>query len=264
MTLISLFKRLGERIKPTPLKERIGQTIYRLDEQREKLDHMASKLQQRDKEMFHRCISAQLAKDNGHATVYANECAEIRKIAKIVLTSQLALEKVVLRLQTIESFGEVLVHVAPVIDVVKETRGKIAGVVPEVATELEQINGMLQDMSLEAGEAEDQALTTESASDEANQVLKESSVVAEEMMKEKFPEPKVEPGKSGIRRFMVVPEGGNGVPALSEIEDLVYGYIRDHDGKISLSECARELDTSIYTVKKTVSKLAEEGRIELS
>jgi division protein CdvB (Snf7/Vps24/ESCRT-III family) len=256
----SMFKRLGEKIKPTPLKERIAQAMYRLEEQREKLGHMASKLQQRDKEMFHRCISAQLAKDEGHAKVYANECAEIRKIAKIVLTSQLALERVILRLQTIESFGEVLVHVAPVIDVVKETKGRISGVVPEVATELDKINSVLQDMSLEAGEVEDHPITADSISEEATHVLKESGIVAEEMMKERFPEPKVDDDKNKLGRFIVVPEGGNG----GELEELVYGYLRDHNGKMSISDCAKELGSSTYMVKKAVNKLAKEGRIDLN
>lgn len=262
MAAISFLRKLGEKIRPTPLREKIAQAIYRLEEQRETLDHMASKLQQRDREMFHRCISAQLAKDESHAKVYANECAEIRKIAKIVLTSQLALERVILRLQTIESFGEVLVHVAPVIDVVRETKDKIAGIVPEVAVELDQINTMLQDMSLEAGEVEDHPSLEASISEEANQVLKESSIVAEEMMKEKFPEPKAEPGKGKIKGFIVVPEGGGG--GENALEDLVYAYIKDHEGKISLSKCARELGTTPYMVRKAVNKLAQEGKIELN
>ena len=260
MAVISFLRKLGEKIRPTPLREKIAQAIFRLEEQRETLDHMASKLQQRDREMFHRCISAQLAKDESHAKVYANECAEIRKIAKIVLTSQLALERVILRLQTIESFGEVLVHVAPVIDVVRETKDKIAGIVPEVAVELDQINTMLQDMSLEAGEVDEHPSVEASISEEASQVLKESSIVAEEMMKEKFPEPKAEPGRGKVKGFIVVPEGGGE----NALEDLVYAYIKDHEGKISLSKCARELGTTPYMVRKAVNKLAQEGRIELN
>jgi len=96
------------------------------------------KLKQRDQELFQRCIGAQVAKDSAHSKIYANECAEIRKIAKTVLASELALERAVLRLQTVEEFGEVLVQIAPVMDVVKETKSQISGVVQKLGMNLKK------------------------------------------------------------------------------------------------------------------------------
>src|SRR5438132_354904 len=115
-----LFRSLEEKVHPIPLKERVDQALYRLATQKEKLEHMSSRLQQRDKEMFQRCIGAQLSKDSAHAALYANECAEIRKMAHITLSSELALERVVLRLQTIEEFGDIMPRIAPVIGVEEE------------------------------------------------------------------------------------------------------------------------------------------------
>ena len=40
----------------------MSQALFRLGSQKEKLEHMSSRLQQRDKEMFQRCIGAQLSK----------------------------------------------------------------------------------------------------------------------------------------------------------------------------------------------------------
>ena len=101
---------------------------------------MYSRLQQRDRDLFQRCAGAQVSKDLGHAKIYANECAEIRKIAKVVLGSQLALEKVILRLETVEEFGSIMSQMAPVMSIVRETKAKIAGVVPQVANELDEVN----------------------------------------------------------------------------------------------------------------------------
>jgi len=50
--------------------------------------------------------------------MYANEIAEIRKIAKVTLRSELALEQVVLRLETIQEFGDVAAMMGPVAGVV--------------------------------------------------------------------------------------------------------------------------------------------------
>src|SRR5436853_4592108 len=57
-----LFRSLEEKVHPIPLKERVDQALYRLATQKEKLEHMSSRLQQRDKEMFQRCIGAQLSR----------------------------------------------------------------------------------------------------------------------------------------------------------------------------------------------------------
>src|SRR2546422_1059065 len=130
---MSLFKKLEDRVHTIPLKERIEQALFRLNTQKAKLEQTSMRLQQRDKEMFQRTVGAELSKDGSHARLYANECAEIRKMAHIVLSSELALERVILRLQTIEEFGDIMTQIAPVIGIVRETRGRIAGVIPAVA-----------------------------------------------------------------------------------------------------------------------------------
>ena len=242
---------------PQPLKERIAHAVFRLSAQQSRLEHMSARLKQRDQEMFQRCIGAQVAKDSAHARIYANECAEIRKIAKVVLASQLALERAILRLQTVEEFGDVLVQIAPVIDVVKETKSHIAGVIPEVGNELEEVNSMLSDLSLETGETEDQELETDINSEEARKVLQESTAVAEEKMKEQFP--KIPEMDQLPNKLILVPEGGEAV----FLEEAVLDFVKDHNGELSLSDCATSLGASYDDIKKTIVRLRDEGRITL-
>src|SRR5881296_3451624 len=218
-----LFRSLEEKVHPIPLKERVDQALYRLATQKEKLEHMSSRLQQRDKEMFQRCIGAQLSKDSAHAALYANECAEIRKMAHITLSSELALE-----------------------GVVRETRGRIAGVIPEVATELGEVNNMLSDMELETGEIPDQGADVQTSSDEAKKVLEESSAIASQQMKERFPElPSPEPRQATTVPRPQAPEpripiavtssGGMEEEAEVPLEDRVLGYIKTHNGELSVN-----------------------------
>src|SRR5256712_1299404 len=161
-----------------PLKERIAQALWRLNSQKDKLEHMSTRLQQRDKEMFQRCIGAQLSKDTDHAALYATECAEIRKMAHLTMSSELALERVILRLQTIEEFGDVMAQLSPVIGVVRETRGRIAGVIPEVAGELGEVNEMLSDMSLETGQIQDQGVDMQVSRSETRKVREKTGAIA--------------------------------------------------------------------------------------
>jgi division protein CdvB (Snf7/Vps24/ESCRT-III family) len=266
-----LFRKFEEKVHPIPLKERVDQALYRLGTQKEKLEHMSSRLQMRDKEMFQRCIGAQLSKDNGHAALYANECAEIRKMAHITLSSELALERVVLRLQTIEEFGDIMAQIAPVIGVVRETRGRIAGVIPEVASELGEVNEMLSDMSLETGQVQDQDLDMQASSSEARKVLEESNVIASQQMKERFPElpvpeprqpvPVGAPSKAVETRIPIaITSDGEEEPA-EPLEDRLLGYIKSHNGELNLSQAPKELGVSTEDIRQSLEKLKDDGKI---
>ncbi len=268
-----LFRSLEEKVHPIPLKERVDQALYRLATQKEKLEHMSSRLQQRDKEMFQRCIGAQLSKDNAHAALYANECAEIRKMAHITLSSELALERVVLRLQTIEEFGDIMAQIAPVIGVVRETRGRIAGVIPEVATELGEVNNMLSDMELETGEIPDQGADVQTSSDEAKKVLEESSAIASQQMKERFPElPSPEPRTAAAvaiprpqvpepRIPIAVTSGGIEEEPELPLEERVLDYIKSHNGELSLNSASEELAVPADDIRGSLQKLKDDGKI---
>lgn len=264
-----MFRHLEEKVHPIPLKERVDQALYRLGTQKEKLEHMSSRLQQRDKEMFQRCIGAQLSKDSGHAALYANECAEIRKMAHITLSSELALERVVLRLQTIEEFGDIMAQIAPVIGVVRETRGRIAGVIPEVANELGEVNEMLGDMELETGQVQDQSVDMQASSSEARKVLEESSAIASQQMKERFPElpipeprqpaPSVARTVAETRVPVAITSGGE--EEAEPLEDRLLGYIKSHNGELNLSTATKDLDVSTEDIRNSLVKLKDDGKI---
>jgi division protein CdvB (Snf7/Vps24/ESCRT-III family) len=233
---------------------------------------MSSRLQQRDKEMFQRCIGAQLSKDTAHAALYANECAEIRKMAHITLSSELALERVILRLQTIEEFGDVMAQLAPVIGVVRETRGRIAGVIPEVAGELGEVNSMLSDMSLETGEVQDQDIEMAASNSEARKVLEESSVIASQQIKERFPDlptpvahaPVAEAEARENRIPVAITTGGEEeVPRGPPLEDRLMDYIKTHNGELAINSASSDLDVPTNDIRRSLQKLKEDGKIVL-
>jgi len=254
-------KRLGRKLRPMPFRERIVNTLYKLGTQRDRLDQMAAKLQQRDQEMFQRCIGAQVSKDFARASLYANECAEIRKMAKVVLSSQLALERVMLRLQTVEEFGDIYLQIAPIIEVVKETKGKISGVIPEVARELEEINKMLYDMTLEVGEAYSRDIAVGPSSEEARRVLEESTAIAEQRIEERFPDLSKEP--IGLREAEAI--GGEPAGPSATLESRVLEYIKSHGGALNFSpkRCASKLNASVEEVNRALKNLVREGKVVL-
>ena len=171
-----------------PLRERIGMAIHRLRVQANRLENTALRMQRRDREFFDKCIAAQISKDSARAALYANECAEIRKMAKITLRCQLALEQILLRLETIQEFGDVAALMGPVATVVNTIRTQIAGIMPEVSYELGEVSEVLNSVAIEIGEASGQTFNFEASNEEAQKILNEASMIAEQRMKERFPE----------------------------------------------------------------------------
>ena len=181
--------RFGEHFHHKPsAKEQVTSALYRLKAQQSKLEAAASRMQQHDKEIFNKCVSSQLSHDTARAAMYANECAEVRKMAKVTVQCQMALEQVSLRLETIQEFGDVASMMAPVANVVHSIKTQISGVMPEVGLELGQIGELLSSVVDDAGEVTGSTYDVATTSQESNKILDEASAIAEQHVKDRFPE----------------------------------------------------------------------------
>ncbi len=184
----SIFKRVKELFKSKRLlSEEILMVTFRINSLKTRLEQESYKLLQRDKDLFEKCVHALTSKDDLRARIYANEIVELRKITRLILRSQLALEQVSLRLETIRDFGNLAAVVAPVSKVVGVLRGQLSGFMPQIGSELGEISESLQTMINEAGITVQTGFEVE-ASNEAQKILGEATVVAEQKMKEKLPE----------------------------------------------------------------------------
>ena len=184
----SKFSKIVDTVKkPEPLRERISYTIYKLKVQEGRLDQSYQRMQNHYNEVFRKCTNAVLSKDSARSSIYANECAEIRKMCQTMLRSQFALEQVILRLETVGEFGDIVVEMSPVAGVINSIRGHLSGVVPEVSFKLEEIGDSLNDLVMDSGEATSNSWNAMSSGDEAEKILSDANTIAEQKMKEKFP-----------------------------------------------------------------------------
>ncbi|MFP3233043.1 MAG: cell division protein CdvB1/B2 [Sulfolobaceae archaeon] len=184
----TLAEKLKTAFKPQqPLRYKLVMANYRLKTTISRLDVYISKLQERDRSLFEKVVEAQMSKDNMRAAMYANEIAEIRKITKQLLATQIALEQVQLRLETVTELGDVFNSLIPVVGVIRELRYAMKGVMPELSVELADLEEGLQEIVIEAGEFSGTGVDFTSTSPEARKILEEATMVAEQRMKEKFP-----------------------------------------------------------------------------
>ncbi|MUM63924.1 hypothetical protein D1867_01380 [Acidianus infernus] len=171
-----------------PLRYKLIMAQYKLRTTLSRLDVYISKMQERDRTLFERVVEAQMNKDEARAAMYANEIAEIRKVSKQLITTQIALEQVELRLETVTELGDVFTNLIPVVGVIKELRESMKGMMPELGLELEEIEEGLQEVVIEAGDFTGGNIDYVASNPEAKKILQEASVIAEQRMKENFPE----------------------------------------------------------------------------
>ncbi|OFX17884.1 hypothetical protein A3K71_02960 [archaeon RBG_16_50_20] len=181
-------KRFMESIRPTPMRQRVNECLFKLKIQQRKLERTSYHMQQRDQALYGKCVLAIQGKNTQLASMYANECAELRKMAKVVLHSELALEQITLRLETVHEFGDMAATMMPVASVVRTLKTQLEGVMPEVSLELAEVNDTLEGLAVEVGEATETSFDVSASSTESQHILQEANTVAEQKMKERFPE----------------------------------------------------------------------------
>jgi division protein CdvB (Snf7/Vps24/ESCRT-III family) len=184
----SISTRVKDAIQPTPLKERINKTVFRLKMVQRKLEDSRLRSEQKYKKLFNKCVQAQRAKDQTTAIMYANESAQIRTIAKTLTSAELAVEQVVLRLETVSDFGDIAAEIMPAAETIRAVKGRLQGIIPEVSMQLGFINQSLDSLVLEAGEATGTSWSAIASSEESEKILLEATTVAEQKIREGFPE----------------------------------------------------------------------------
>ena len=180
--------RIVDAMHPTPLKERINQTVFRLKIVQRKLEDAHLRTEHKYRRLFDKCVQAQTAKDRATATMYANESAQVRTIGKTLISAQLALEQVVLRLDTVKDFGDVAAEIMPATETIRALKGRLQGIFPEVSMQLGSINQSLDSLVLEAGEATGTSWSSIASGEEAEKILLEATTIAEQKIRESFPE----------------------------------------------------------------------------
>jgi division protein CdvB (Snf7/Vps24/ESCRT-III family) len=190
-----------ERIKdavspPGPLKPRLDFAVRRIELQVQKLDQAADRFSQRDKAIFARIVDAYTKHDTARANVFANELAEVRKMEKLIINARLALEQIVLRLRTVSELGDVVSTLGPAVGVLRSVRAGLVSVFPEAETELGEIGNLLSGIMIEAGQSSGMTLNFDTVNEDAQKILAEAATVAEQKVKDKFPE--LPPGMPSI------------------------------------------------------------------
>ncbi len=185
-----VFSRVKDRVSTNdPLKPKIIEAERLIKVQMSHIDQALARISNRDAAIFQKVVSSIQKKDIQHAALYANELSEVRKLGKIVSQSKLALEQVVLRLNTIQDIGDAVTVISPVMSVVRSVSSDLNNIMPNAQGEIGEISNILSDILVNAGSLSgERQINTNTSSEEADRILCEASALAEERLKELFPE----------------------------------------------------------------------------
>lgn len=178
---------------PRPIGEVILQSTRQLKTQRIKLEQATIRLRQRDEDLFQECIAEISRNRQDRASIRANELAEVRKLLLMITQCQLALERVILRLETIKEVAEIMADLSPALKSLRAVTENLVNVMPDVAHELENINESISDTlaTTHLNSSPESIAPLVKNTEAGEQILKEVSSFLEEKLTEQLPAPPV-------------------------------------------------------------------------
>lgn len=162
-----------------PLKPKIEEAIKIISLQLQRLDLKGTKIKEYDKALFEQVVYHYGRRDVARAKMYASELSEVRKLAKLIATTKLALEQIGVRLSTIKEYGDVAASVAPALFAVKNIYGGITQFMPEAEQSFQKLGDVLDGLMVEASQYSDHIVSPTYITEEGQGILKTASKMAE-------------------------------------------------------------------------------------
>jgi division protein CdvB (Snf7/Vps24/ESCRT-III family) len=186
---ISTAERIKESVRTqTPLKSKIEFAKNRLQAQNQKMDTMLEKLRGKEKTYFNQVIASVQKHDVQQGKMLSNELAQIRKTAKTISQLKITLEQIQMRLESTLDIGDVMVSIGPAMGALTRVKSGLSSVMPEVDTELGEINGVFRDIMMNAGSMSNNSFAFDASGEDVDRILAEAGAVAESRVNASFPD----------------------------------------------------------------------------
>jgi len=280
---------------PQPIGETIFQTVRKLKIQRSRLEQATVRLRDRDRVLFDACVREIKGDHRERAAICANELAEVRKLVNMISQCQLALERVILRLETIKEVTEIMADLKPTLRNLHVITQNLVNIMPDVAQELDRVNESISETLAVARFNSPDSIAPLTAKTEASEeILREVSTVLEEKLTEQLPAPPVsisenkvqtkenmkkqmialaatcsevtqpvEPGESEsyvTYKDVELKRVSYKIERQSSLEDVILSYAKNK-GEIDVHQCARELSVPHVEVEQALENLGKKRRI---
>lgn len=285
---------------PPPFHEAVFKSIHTLKVQHNRLEQASYRLKERDKTLYQTCITALKNKNKERAAICANEVSEVRKLLKFFYNMQLAIERVILRLETIKELSDIVVDLKPALRLLQGVSQQLFEVLPDVSAELGKVNETISETLYSTKVTADESLIPVGNKTVAGEeILAEVSTFLKRKVSEELPEPPAsltpaEVEKNQIKEMVALaascsqsigretadePEGNTSQTLFSykkaeiqeislkierpELEDALFDYVRKCKGEIDLERCSVDLASTNEDIQKALKNLGAKGKIKI-
>ena len=182
-----------ERIKESlrtqkPLKPTMETAKNRLGIQTQKLDTLMEKLKSKDRTLFNQIVTHLQNHDSQQSKMLSNELSQGRRTIKTISQLKMSLEQVHMRLESTIDIGDALTALKPAVGTLSKVKTGLTGLMPNVDTELGEINDVFSDIMVNANSTSDIGFALNPSGGDMNNILAEASIVAEQRVTDNFPD----------------------------------------------------------------------------
>ncbi len=288
------------RLDPPPFRETVFHSIHTLKVQHNKLEQASYRLKERDNVLYQTCITALRNKNKERAAICANEVAEVRKLLRFFYDMQLAIERVMLRLETIKELSDIVVDLKPALRLLQGVSQQLFEVLPDVSSELTKVNETISETLYSTKVTADETLIPVGKKTVGgDEILEEVSTFLRRKVSEELPEPPAslnepEVEKAQIKEMVALAascsqsigretadesEGNSSQTLFSykraeiqeislkiekpELEDALFDYVRKCKGEIDVERCSVDLSSTNEEIQKALKNLGAKGKIKI-
>ena len=252
-----------------------------------RIELACSKLVKRDRELFDACVFHTKRGSKVKAAIYANEIAEIRRVLSILEYVRLAVERTILRLDTLKVISPTLEPLHEAFNEVKNALSLVANVMPSMTPEINKLNDVVNEILEDTEFNLSMPMPIPVNNPSVESILSEAASFVEEKFKTKMPEPPLEEeelkpskvekplvalsivsseahsdGNVSNKDFSIAVERPFDLSSFLT-EELVMDYVERNNGDMNVARCARELNMPRDQVLQVLESLKRKGKIKI-
>ncbi|MCW4034965.1 MAG: Snf7 family protein [Candidatus Bathyarchaeota archaeon] len=275
----------------------VVETVPKLKSQQYKLGQVIIKLTRRDKILFTTCATALQKNNKERAAIFATELAELRKLTKVIYHTQILVERMIVRLETLKEFNAAFSDLKPVLKNLQSVTSGLRNFMPQMAFEMERVNeSIFEVMTLSKIDSAKMEVPIDMKTEGGEQVLAEVAEFLEEQITDKLPVPPVSapviqtpqpqqraaPPRQRVALTASGPEISQPMVSQSfvsfeetevkrvaltvneDLEQSVLDYAKRKAGNLDIGECAIDLQVACNEIEKALESLGVKGKIKIA
>ncbi|HEY1248546.1 MAG TPA: hypothetical protein VGE97_06140, partial [Nitrososphaera sp.] len=141
----------------------------------------------RDNEIFQKLMISIRENNTQRCTMLSSELTSSRQTSRVVLSSCIALERLMTKLSTASAFGDLVIILGPAMAIIKTLRSSLTPYVPEMEAELGVVSELLSGILVDAGQVGGYIINFAEANAQAVSHIEDASLAVDQKIEEDLP-----------------------------------------------------------------------------